>query len=94
MPEVVDLRCKLWATLHANPNRPAYCKIGRWFKRDHTSVIYGVKRHLRGEDDPMVAKKQAGHRALAAQKREERRERLKAAIQAWDASKWEDSNES
>jgi hypothetical protein len=88
MPRVVELRCKLWLCLHTSEYQPAYCQIGRWFKRDHSTVLYGVRKHLHGEKDPYVARKQEAHRALAQKTREQRREALKAAIQAWDESEW------
>jgi hypothetical protein len=92
IPEIVDLRCALWARLHEASPQPGYSQIGRWFKRDHSSVLYGVKRYVHGEADPYVAKKFAAHKALARRTREERREALKASIQAWDASKWAENS--
>jgi hypothetical protein len=92
MPEVVNLRGELWAEIRNAPQKPSVAQIGRWFKRDHTTVLYGIVRHTGGDKHPMVIRKRKGHAELdrkrRQQRQEERREALKAAVKAWDASRW------
>jgi hypothetical protein len=66
IPEVVRLRNRLWAEIHGSPMKPSYAKIGRWFRRDHTTVVYAVKKHLHGLKHPMVIRKHTGHQHLRA----------------------------
>jgi hypothetical protein len=90
----MEMRHKLWAILHENHRKPSYAQIARWFRRDHTSIIYGVQRHLYGKQGPMVQRKHGpkalpvDRQAVKNAKQFARREALKASIQAWDASKW------
>ena len=54
--------------------QPSYPQIARWLGRsDHTVIIMAVRAYKKRHPEPT---------------RLERRERLKAAIQAWDESKW------
>jgi hypothetical protein len=85
---IMELRHRLWARIHANERKPYYAQIGRWFGRDHTSVLYGINRDQYGPQSPRAIRKKQQSQQRRKRSREERREALKASIQAWDASKW------
>jgi hypothetical protein len=91
---LVDLRHELWAKIHANYRKPSYTQIALWFCRDHTSILYGVTRNNHGDRSALVRRKRGPKAVTAetkhrkAEKQRLRRDALRAAVQAWDASKW------
>lgn len=47
---VVECRHEIWARCRAeivmaDGHQPSFTQIGRWFKKDHSTVIHGVKRY-------------------------------------------------
>lgn len=65
---VVAARNQVWYTIRErNPSRYTWPMIGRWFGRDHTTVIYGVSKHA----------EEAGLRRLTTSEFREKREALR-----------------
>lgn len=46
-PRVVACRDEIFWLLRNDSRRPSYPRIGRWFGRDHSTVITALRRHER-----------------------------------------------
>ena len=43
--KVAHARQHAFAAVRGMPRKPSYPQIGRWFGRDHSTVVHGVRAH-------------------------------------------------